>query len=480
MRPPSAAECNPPAADNRITADGPLLPVILELAAPSVLMMYLQNAYNIIDTVWVGRLLGRDALAGIGQGGYVLWATFGLAGLISVGLTAIVSRRIGEGQRVAAEQVAARGLRYALVWSLVVAAGVWFALAPLFDLMGASGAMRSGGLDYMRVLLLGAPLLFLSFTIGAVFRAAGDTLTPMWLMALSLLINAGLDPLLMVGVGPLPRLGLAGAALATVIARTVWVALGLWLLARGRRLGACTGGWQRLRPALLPGRIRVHLLERVSWGWSQLLAVVRIGAPHGLSMVLFPGVYMVLVRIPASYGAHQVAAIRIGHTVEGMSFFLAIGVALATAALVGQNLGAGKPARAGRFAWSAAGLTSAVLLVFSSCFFLLDEEIASVFSGDPQTVTAGATYVRILAWSQVFMGLEIVLGGGFNGAGHTLPPMLVAVAFNLARIPLAYALADGLGWGVEGVWWAISGTSIIKGLLLVVLFSTGGWARRQV
>jgi Na+-driven multidrug efflux pump len=153
---------------------------------------------------------------------------------------------------------------------------------------------------------------------------------------------------------------------------------------------------------------------------------------------------------------------------------------LATAALVGQNLGAGKPRRAGRFAWSAAGLTAGVLLLFSIGFFLLDEQIASVFNRDPQTVAAGATYVRILAWSQVFMGLEIVLGGGFNGAGHTLPPMLVAVTFNLARIPLAYALADGLGWGVEGVWWAISGTSILKGLLLVVLFGTGGWARRQV
>ena len=125
-------------------------------------------------------------------------------------------------------------------------------------------------------------------------------------------------------------------------------------------------------------------------------------------------------------------------------------------------------------------LTACVLAVFSVAFFFLAEPIATVFNRSPDTVFAGATYLRILAVSQVFMGLEIVLGGGFNGAGHTVPPMAVAVPWNLARIPLAYWLVDELGWGVVGVWWAISGTSILKGVLVSGWFALGSWKRRQV
>ncbi len=478
--PPAPPEVGTPPGRNPITADGPLLPVILSLAAPSVLMMYLQNAYNIIDTIWVGQLLGEVPLAGIATGGYVLWSLFGLVALISVGLTAIVARRVGEERRAEAARVAGRGLRYTLAWSVVVALGVWVFLDPIFDVMGAEGEIRAQGMAYIQVLLVGAPLLFMSFSIAAIYRAAGDTVTPMWLMALSLIVNTGLDPVLMLGLGGLPRMGIAGAALATVIARTVWVVLGLSLLARGKRIGGCGSGWKKLVPCFSPGPLRVPLLAGVGWGFRQLVAMARIGAPHSVSMVLFPVTYMILVRIPASYGPHQVAALRIGHTVEGMSFFLAIGVSLATATLVGQCLGAERPGRAARFAWATAGLTSAVLAVFSLAFFFLAEPIAAVFNPSPDTIAAGATYLRILAVSQVFMGLEIVLGGGFNGSGHTVPPMAVAVPWNLARIPLAYWLVDDLGWGVIGVWWAISSTSIVKGVLVSGWFGLGSWKRQQV
>jgi Na+-driven multidrug efflux pump len=226
--------------------------------------------------------------------------------------------------------------------------------------------------------------------------------------------------------------------------------------------------------------IRVQAFGPLGWDWTQLGQMVRIGLPNAISMVLFPVVYMVLVRIPAAYGDHQVAALRIGHTVEGMSFFLAIGVSQATATLVGQNLGAGKPARAARFAWASAGLVSAVVALFSVAFYFWAEPIAAVFDPQAATVAAGAVYLRILAVSQVFMGLEIVFGGGFNGAGNTGPPTMVAVPLNLARIPLAYWLADSLGWGVAGVWWAISGTSIVKGALMTGLFSLGRWSRQRV
>jgi Na+-driven multidrug efflux pump len=228
------------------------------------------------------------------------------------------------------------------------------------------------------------------------------------------------------------------------------------------------------------GFIRLCQASDCDWHWPTAATVIRIGLPNAFSMTLFPFVYMVLIRIPVQYGAHQVAALRIGHTVEGMSFFLAIGCSMATATLVGQNLGAGKPERAARAAWLTASLVSAVLAVFSLAFGLLPESIAAIFTPEPATVQASAVYLRILAFSQVFMGLEIALGGGFNGAGDTVWPMLVNVPLNLLRIPAAYLLADSLGWGVTGVWWAISGSSVLKGLLLTGLFASGRWARRRV
>jgi Na+-driven multidrug efflux pump len=145
------------------------------------------------------------------------------------------------------------------------------------------------------------------------------------------------------------------------------------------------------------------------------------------------------------------AALRIGHTVEGISFFLALGFSIATATCLGQNLGAGKPGRAARAGWIATEIVVAILFVFSVLFYLLSRQIGSVFSPDIDAITASAVYLEILAYSQVFMGIEIVLAGAFSGAGDTVPPMVITVPVNLARIPLAYLLAGPLGFGINGV-----------------------------
>ena len=470
----------------KITGDGPLIPVIIRLAAPVVLMMYLQNAYNIIDTIWVGQLLGEVSLAGIGTGGYVLWMMFGLCGLVSTGLTAIIARRFGEKKIDEAEQAATRGIGYSLVVSVIVGIIIWALLPSIFNMMGTDKNITTEGMSYMNVLLFGAPFIFISFAIQSMYQAAGDTITPMWLMAVSLVINSVLDPILMLGLFGAPKLGIAGAALATVLARLAWVVLGLYLLFKGKRVGqydgriAFLGPVSRALPKIKTGPIKLHPWENVGWNWKQFGQVLKLGLPHAFSMTLFPVVYMVIVRIPAQYGASEVAALRVGHTVEGMTFFLALGFMIATSTCVGQNLGAGKPERAKRAAWTSAAMVSSIIALFSICFYFFSEPISAIFSRDPETIKAGAVYLQILAWSQIFMGVEIVLGGGFTGAGDTMPPMLVAVPANLARIPLAFYMAGALGMGVVGVWWAISGSSIIKGIVLASWFLTGRWIHKKI
>ena len=449
-------------------------------------MMYLQNAYNIIDTIWVGQLLGKVALAGIGAGGYVLWTLFGLTGLVSTGLTAVIARRFGQKNIQDAQAVATRGLWYSLAVSIVIGVLMWVLLPAVFRMMGTDAEVTAQGISYMKVLLLATPLIFLSFSIQSIYQASGDTVTPMWLVAISLFANTVLDPILMLGLFGFPKMGIAGAALATVISRALWVIVGMHLLFKGKRIGQretrllFLGKLSRAFPAIKKGPIKIRLDVGLNWNWNLCGTILKLGLPHAFSMTLFPLVYMIIVRIPAQFGAHQIAALRVGHTVEGMSFFLALGFMIATSTCVGQNLGAGKPERAKAAAWTATGIVAVILFAFSICFWFFARPIAAIFSPDPATIQASVVYLRILAFSQVFMGMEIVLGGGFTGAGDTIPPMLVAVPFNLLRIPAAYLLAGPMGMGVIGVWWAISGSSIAKGITLTGLFGRGKWMLKKV
>lgn len=470
----------------RIVGGGPLLPVILRLAGPAVLMMYLQAAYNIIDSIWVGQLLGKMALAGIATGGFVLWSIFGLTNLITVGVMATVARRIGEDELQAAEQVATKGIWYAFVLSLTIGAALWFLIPILYELMGTDPQVSRLGSQYLRVILFGCPLIFLSFLLQRIFQAAGDTVSPMWLMFLTLILNAGLDPVLMLGLFGFPKMGVAGAAMATVIARLAMVILGIWLLVERKRIGSkrvrepIFGYVPMIIPVLMTGYIGLQIGKTTGWNWRLLRSTLRIGVPNTVSQVLFPLVYMIITRFAAAYGPNYIAALRIGHTVEGVSFFLALGFSIATATCVGQNLGVQKSNRAERAGWIATGIVVAILSVYSLLFYFLSREIGAMFTPDEGTIHASATYLKILAISQVFMGIEVVLAGAFSGAGDTIPPMAVLTPLDIARVPAAYMLAGTAGLGVSGVWWAISASSIVKGLLMAFWFHTGRWKKRRV
>jgi putative MATE family efflux protein len=308
----------------------------------------------------------------------------------------------------------------------------------------------------------------------------------MWLMLFTLITNTVLDPVLMLGLFGFPRLGVAGAAMATIISRLLLVILGIWLLVGRRRIGTKRMHHPFLRyfprfvPVITDGYLKIRPRRTFGWDWRLFASTLRIGLPNAVTHTLFPLVYIIITRLPAAYGPEYIAALRIGHTVEGISFFLAMGFSIAVATCIGQNLGAHKPERAARSGWIAVGVVVSILFVFSGLFFFFSRYIGAVFSRDPGAIEASATYLEILAISQVFMGVEIVLSGAFSGAGDTVPPMAIFVPLNLARIPLAYWLAGFAGLGINGVWWSISLTSIIKGLVIAFWFARGRWKRKRV
>jgi len=210
------------------------------------------------------------------------------------------------------------------------------------------------------------------------------------------------------------------------------------------------------------------------------MKIARIGIPISVQNIIFVVVYWFIIQIVHQYGDTAGAAMGIGNRMESLSYLTTFGFSIAASAMVGQNLGAGKPDRAAKCAWGSIGIVVGVTFVVSIIFVTIPELIASVFSSDPAAVAIAVDYLIILGLSQVFMGIEITLEGAFTGAGDTVPPMVVSIPGSLARLPLAYLLCFTLDMGINGVWWTLTITSFVKAMVLVIWFKRGNWKKKKL
>jgi len=274
--------------------------------------------------------------------------------------------------------------------------------------------------------------------------------------------NIILDPLLIFGIGPFPQMGVPGAALATVFSWVVGLSLFIVLI-RGGRLTFKFNFSRFVRP---DGRMIGEL--------------IKIGSPLAAAGVTFSVVYLFMNRITASFGTEAIAALGIGNRCESISYLTCFGFSLAVSTLVGQNLGAGKPDRAAKSVWYALLFTGISTGAISLAFLTIPHVIASGFINDPKVIIIASDYLMILALSQTFMAIEIVMEGAFTGAGNTLPAMIVSLVGSFARFPLALYICNDLGVGVNGVWWSITLTTIVKGIALLIWFSRGKWKSKQI
>jgi putative MATE family efflux protein len=433
---------------------GPLRPAIRKLAAPAVAMMACHFSFNLIDAIWVGRLLGPAALAAVSTAGFYVWILLSLGEMVEVGLVAVAARRHGERRPDAAARAAGAAVLCALLAGGATALLGFAITDPLFRLMAVPDEVARLGHRYLDTWLWGGPLVFAFFAVEAAFRAAGDTRTPFALLAAAVLLSVALDPLLITGAGPFPRLGVEGAALASVMVRGGGFLTGI-VLARRRglvRLGA---------PDL-----------------GALPAIARVGAPLALAGVLFSVVYMWLTRFTARFGTPALAALGVGHKVEGLGFVAISGFALAAAALVGQNLGAGAEARARRAVRLAVGYCLAVTLATAAAFLAVPRALVAIFTRDPAVLADGSLYLRVIAFAQVGQTFEIILEGALAGAGYTLWPQLASAALTALRIPLAAWWSSAIG--LLGVWLALSVTAVARGAAMTLFWTSGAWRHRTV
>ena len=440
---------------------GPIGRAIFLLAVPMVLEMALESVFAVTDVFFVARL-GADAVAAVGLTESLLTVIYAVAIGLGIGVTATVARRIGERDADGAARVAVQALIIAVVGSTIVgAAGV--VLAPrLLALMGASPGVVAIGSGYARVMLGGEATIVLLFVVNAVFRGAGDAAIAMRVLWLSNGINIVLGPCLIFGLGPLPTLGVTGAAIATTI---------------GRGIGALYALSRLLRPgSRVPVRAR-HL--RVNLG--VLARLVRLSASGAFQALVGMVSWIALVRIVATFGSAALAGYTIGIRIVIFALLPSWGLSNAAATMVGQALGAANPDRAERSVWLTARYNLVFLGVMGTLFVALAHPIVSLFSSDPAVLSYGTACLRVIAFGFPLYAFGMVLTQAFNGAGDTTTPTLINIGvFWLWEIPLAYVLALPLGHGLDGVFLSITIAFSTLAGVSALIFRRGRWKTRTV
>jgi putative MATE family efflux protein len=432
----------------------PLPRTIARVALPAVASSLLMTLFFSVDTFWIGTRVGATGLAAASTAVFWIWLLVSIAEMVSIGLTAVASRRYGEGRGHEAARIAGDALVLSLVLGTVVGA-LGLALLPhLFAVMHTPPDVSALGTRYLGTYFLGAPLIFGFFAVDAAFRAAGDTRTSFILLGTSVAVTLVLDPILIVGWGRIPPLGVSGAAIATICTRAVAFALGLTIVGR--------------RGVLKLGRP----------DWRTLGTIARVGLPTAVTGVVFSLIYVLVTRTATRFGTPALAALGIGHRVESWLFMIGVGFGAATAAIVGQNLGAGRADRAERAGWISVGFCTMVGVVACLVELAVPERFAAIFSHDPAVIAEGARYLRIAAVSQLGICAEVVLEGALGGAGYTLAPMLTSTAITASRIPIAAWAASR--FGTTGLWWTISLTALGRAIGMMAIWRSGRWKRSSI
>jgi putative MATE family efflux protein len=440
---------------------GSLDRAIVLLAVPMVLEMAMESLFGIVDGFFVAKL-GQDAVATVGFTESLLALVFGTAIGLSLSTTAMVARRTGEkdpeGAAIAAVQAIALGFGVSLI---VAAIGLYFA-GDLLTLMGASSTIVATGSRYTSLMIGSSGVIFMLFLNNAIFRGAGDPALAMRALWLANAINIVLDPCLINGWGPFPRLGVMGAAVATTTGRGIGVLFQFWMLGTGKS-------------RVVIGRREARINLPVLW------RLLKVSVNGIIQFLIATASWLGLVRIISTFGSAAVA----GYTIAIRLFVFVIlpswGLANAAAALVGQNLGAGKPERSEAAVYRSGIYNMVYLGTISIVFFTCADSLAGFFTREPEFHRVAVQCLHILAIGNMSYAWGMVMVQAFNGAGDTRTPTLVNLAcYWVFQIPFAYLLAIVLGRGPTGVFIAIPSAETMLALASFILFRRGGWKKQKI
>jgi putative MATE family efflux protein len=440
---------------------GGLNRAILLLAIPMVLEMVLESLFAVVDVFWVGRV-SANAVATVGLTESLLLLVFAIGMGLSLSTTAMVARRTGEHDHEGAAVAAVQAIFIGLAFSVAIGLPCLYFAPDLLRLMGASPQIVSTGSGYARIALGGSGVVVLLFLNNAIFRGAGDAAIAMRLLWLSNIINLVLDPCLIFGWGPFPRLGVTGAALATFTGRGIGVIYQFYRLLRGT---------ERIR--VLRRQIRVNL--------EVLLRLFRVSLSGIFQFAIAQSSWIGLVRIVSFFGASAVAGYTIAIRIVIFAILPSWGLSNAAATLVGQNLGAKQPERAETSVWRTGFYNMIFLGAVGIVFVFFAEPVVHIFSRDPDVVPLAVSCLRIVSCGNIGYAYAMVMLQAFNGAGDTVTPTIVNFfGFWMFEIPLAYWLAIHQGMHSNGVYWSIVIAEGAIAVASIILFRRGRWKQRMI
>ena len=440
---------------------GSLNRAIFLLAIPMVLEMVLESLFAVVDVMWVGRL-GANAVATVGITESMLALVFAVGMGLSLSTTAMVSRRIGEKDPEDAAISAVQAIALGLIVSLGMGIPLGIFAPHLLRAMGAPASVVAVGSGYARIALGGCGAIIMLFLNNAIFRGAGDAAIAMRLLWVSNILNLILDPCLIFGLGPFPRLGVTGAALATFTGRSIGVMYQFYRLLRGTE--------------------RIHVLARhLRLNLKVLWRLLRVSLTGMLQFAIANASWIVLVRIVSVFGASAVAGYTIAIRIVVFFILPAWGLSNAAATLVGQNLGAKNPDRASQAVWRT-GLYNVIFLGLLGVFFVVfATPVVSLFVDDPAVVPIAALALRTFACGNLGYAYVMVMLQAFNGAGDTLTPTIVYFfGFWVLELPLAWWLAVGLHLGPEGAFLSVVIAECSIAVASIVLFRQGRWKQQKI
>lgn len=430
---------------------GPILKTLTKLAIPIMASSFLGTLYNITDMAWIG-LLGSKAVAGVGVGGMFTWLSQGLAAMARMGGQVQVAQCIGRDERDRAHGFAQAAVQLATLMGMayaVISLVFTRQMVAFFQLTDPEA--QTAALSYTKIACGLIVFSFLTLTMTGLYTAQGDSKTPFLANLIGLVTNMILDPVLILGPGPFPKLGVVGAAIATVTAQAIVMMMMI--------LGVII---QKKENVLKGIRLTAKIPKEYLGG------LCRIGIPTAIQGMAYCAISMVLTRMVSAYGAEAVATQRVGGQIESISWNTADGFAAALNAFIAQNYGAGKMDRV-RKGYRASLWTVGIWgLLISFVFICFPKAITDIFFHEPKAVATAVGYLVIIGFSEAFMCVELTTVGALSGLGRTRLCSIISIAFTSARIPLAIILGGLIG--LSGIWWALSITSIIKGIIFTCTF----------
>lgn len=431
--------------------EGDIFDALIKLALPIMGASFIQMAYNLIDMIWIGRV-GSQAVAAVGTGGFYMWLSMGFIRISKMGAQVKVAQSMGAENYKEAKIYARNALQLnfiiGILYSFIV---VSFAdkLIEFFNLKDEY--VINQGIIYLKIVGMGVIFPFTNQVMTSIIMGTGNSKTPFKVTSIGLILNLILDPLLIFGISFFPKLGIKGAAYATIISQGVVLLIYITYA---------------LKDDLLFNNFKFLSKLEIKY----LKDIVKVGLPTAVQSFMFTFFSMLLARIIAVWGPAPIAVQRIGNQIESISWMTADGFSSALNSFAGQNYGAAKYDRIKNGYSIAIKIILVFGIIVTMAFVLLPGQIFSIFITEKEVLPYGIEYLQILGVSQIFMCIELVSQGAFAGVGKTVPPSIVGIVFNALRIPMALILSNICILGLAGVWWSITISSIFKGTSLVIWF----------